>query len=165
MQPRRGASPLRPLAPALTTPPFYTHKPPAQRSLEAITEELRVPGSKSLGPISRSVRQAQAAVTSGRDKIVADFAPAKRAEGEAALAKLEASLVEFNALIEAKDKQVRVCGDALISVHRVGCVWGARSIRSHARGWVVMDKQVGVWCGVVLCALPSYACGRGVEKW
>lgn len=78
----------------------------AQRALEAITEELRVPGQKSLGPISRSVRTAQQAVTSGRDKIVADFAPAKKAEGEAALARLEASLVEFNALIEAKDKQI-----------------------------------------------------------
>ncbi|KAI8462853.1 MAG: cyclophilin type peptidyl-prolyl cis-trans isomerase/CLD-domain-containing protein [Monoraphidium minutum] len=78
----------------------------AQRSLEAITEELRVPGAKSLGPISRSVRAAQAAVTSGRASIVSAFAPAKKAEGEAALARLEASLTEFMALIEAKDKQL-----------------------------------------------------------
>jgi hypothetical protein len=65
-----------------------------------------VPGSKSLGPIARSLRTAQSAISSGRDKIVADFAPSKRAEGQAALAKLEASLVEFNAIIDAKDKQV-----------------------------------------------------------
>lgn len=78
----------------------------AQRDLESITEQLRVPGSKSLGPISRSVRGAQSVVTSQRDKIAADFAPAKRADGEAALAKLEASLVEFQAIIDAKDKQL-----------------------------------------------------------
>jgi hypothetical protein len=87
------------LAPAL--PP-----PVPQRDLEAITEELRVPGSKSLGPIARSLRGAQSVVTSQRDKIVADFAPSKRAAGEAALAKLETSLAEFQAIIDAKDKQV-----------------------------------------------------------
>jgi hypothetical protein len=65
-----------------------------------------VPGSKSLGPIARSLRGAQSAVSSGRDKIVSAFAPSKRAEGEAALAKLEASLTEFQAIIDAKDKQV-----------------------------------------------------------
>lgn len=65
-----------------------------------------MPGSKSLGPISRSVRGATSVIASQRDKIVADFAPAKRAEGEAALVKLEAALVEFQGIIDAKDKQL-----------------------------------------------------------
>lgn len=65
-----------------------------------------MPGSKSLGPIARSVRGAQSVIASQRAKIVADFAPAKRADGEAALAKLEAALAEFQAIIDAKDKQL-----------------------------------------------------------
>jgi hypothetical protein len=64
-----------------------------------------VPGSKALGPIARSVRAAASAVASNRAAIVADFAPGKRAQGEAALERLEAGLTEFQALIEAKDKQ------------------------------------------------------------
>ncbi len=92
--------------PPPTSLPHPVNTPPPQRALEAISEELRVPGSKSLGPVSRSVRTAQSTVTGQRDKITADFAPSKRAEGEAALVKLETSLTEFMAIIEAKDKQL-----------------------------------------------------------
>jgi hypothetical protein len=117
--------------PGVLTPrcaPHPSPQPPLplplpQRDLESITEQLRVPGSKSLGPISRSVRGAQSVVTSQRDKIAADFAPAKRADGEAALAKLEASLVEFQAIIDAKDKQV---------AGRWGAGWGGDGPRPLA---------------------------------
>jgi len=110
-------------------PPPPTHTQPAQRDLEAISEELRVPGSKSLGPISRSVRGAQTAVTTNRDKIVGDFAPGKRAEGEAALAKLETALNEFMAIIEAKDKQVGV--------------WGGRWVAGGGRERAVQQEGIG----------------------
>lgn len=72
-----------------------------------------MPGSKSLGPIARSVRSAQSSVTSGRDKIIAAFMPGKREAGLAALAKLDQGLLEFQALIDAKDKQVEGVGAAV----------------------------------------------------
>lgn len=76
-----------------------------QRSLESISESLRIPGNKSLGPINRAVRSAQSTLTNDRSKILADIAPTKKADGNAALAGLERTLTEFMALIDAGDKQ------------------------------------------------------------
>mmetsp|Transcript_34778 Transcript_34778/g.88082 ORF Transcript_34778/g.88082 Transcript_34778/m.88082 type:complete len:421 (-) Transcript_34778:340-1602(-) len=76
-----------------------------QRDLESIAEALRIPGSKSLGPVARSVRNAQSTLKSQRAAIVAAFAPDKKAAGTAALEALDKCLEEFTALIDAKDKQ------------------------------------------------------------
>jgi hypothetical protein len=76
-----------------------------QYSLEGISEALRIPGSKSLGPISSAVNRAQNTLKNGRDKIIKDFADDKKVAGLAALDGLKVSLDEFKALIEAKDKQ------------------------------------------------------------
>ncbi|WIA12017.1 hypothetical protein OEZ85_012098 [Tetradesmus obliquus] len=76
-----------------------------QRDLELIAEALRIPGSKSLGPVSKAVRTATGIVTNQRNAILADIAPAKKDEGAALLDKLSAQLGEFQAIIDAKDKQ------------------------------------------------------------
>jgi cyclophilin family peptidyl-prolyl cis-trans isomerase len=76
-----------------------------QKDLESISDALRIPGSKSLGPISRSVRSATGTLASQRAVILAAVAPAKKADADAALAQLDRALAEFSALIEAKDKQ------------------------------------------------------------
>ncbi|KAJ9526654.1 hypothetical protein QJQ45_017578, partial [Haematococcus lacustris] len=76
-----------------------------QRDLEGISEALRIPGSKNLGPVARAVRSAQGTLNSKKDAIIADFAPDKKAEGVAALQQLDQSLTEFASIVEAKDKQ------------------------------------------------------------
>ncbi|KXZ56972.1 hypothetical protein GPECTOR_1g878 [Gonium pectorale] len=76
-----------------------------QKDLESISEALRIPGSKSLGPVARSVRGAQDVLSRQRDAIIKDFAPEKKAYGLDNMEKLATSLTEFQALVEAKDKQ------------------------------------------------------------
>lgn len=76
-----------------------------QRELELIAEALRIPGNKSLGPVARAVRTSQSVLAKEKAAIVNDFAPDKKAAGLAALDKLDAGLVEFQALIDTKDKQ------------------------------------------------------------
>lgn len=76
-----------------------------QRDLEGISEALRIPGTKSLGPVTRAVRAAQSTLTRQKDAIIKDFAPEKKASGLAAIASLEKSLDEFVLLVDAKDKQ------------------------------------------------------------
>eukprot|EP00882_Tetradesmus_deserticola_P016076 GHRQ01017149.1.p1 GENE.GHRQ01017149.1~~GHRQ01017149.1.p1 ORF type:complete len:433 (+),score=166.05 GHRQ01017149.1:128-1426(+) len=76
-----------------------------QRDLEQIAEALRIPGSKSLGPVAKAVRNAQGIVTKQRGAILADIAPAKKDAGAALLDKLSSQLTEFQAIIDAKDKQ------------------------------------------------------------
>jgi cyclophilin family peptidyl-prolyl cis-trans isomerase len=76
-----------------------------QRNLEQISEDLRVPGSKSLGNVAKRVRGAASVLEREGKTIAADFAPARRAEGAAALNALKTGLTEFQALIDAQDKQ------------------------------------------------------------
>lgn len=76
-----------------------------QVELESIAEALRIPGSKSLNPISRSVRKAEATFTKDYNKIVAAFAPDRKDEGIAALEGLKAAFAEFDKVLEDKDKQ------------------------------------------------------------
>ena len=47
--------------------------------LEAISEQLRIPGSKALGPIMGSVRKSHSILKNDQAKIVRDFAPDKKA--------------------------------------------------------------------------------------
>lgn len=76
-----------------------------QKDLEQISEDLRIPGSKSLGPIAKRVRAAQAVLDRDSKTIVADFAPGSADAGNAALASLRKGLTDFQGLIDAQDKQ------------------------------------------------------------
>ncbi|KAK9816473.1 hypothetical protein WJX72_000720 [[Myrmecia] bisecta] len=76
-----------------------------QVELESISEALRIPGSKSLGPIAKSVRKAENTLGKERQRIVEAFAPDKKEAGMAALANLDRSFAEFDKIIESGDKQ------------------------------------------------------------
>ena len=51
--------------------------------------------------------RAQGTLNSSKSKITADFAPERKAEGEAAIAKLDGALKDFQKIIQAGDKQAR----------------------------------------------------------
>lgn len=76
-----------------------------QKALEKISDDLRVPGSKSLGSVAKRVRTASSVLDRQIKAITGDFAPGSRAAGEAAIDKLKKGLSEFQALIDAEDKQ------------------------------------------------------------
>jgi hypothetical protein len=50
----------------------------AQVELENISEQLRIPGGKALGPIMGSVRKSHSILKNDQAKIVRDFAPDKK---------------------------------------------------------------------------------------
>ncbi|EFN59625.1 hypothetical protein CHLNCDRAFT_33486 [Chlorella variabilis] len=76
-----------------------------QRDLEAISDDLRVPGSKSLGPIGRRVRAASSVLEREGSAITAAFAADKKAAGLAAVEGLKQSLSDFQGVLDAQDKQ------------------------------------------------------------
>ncbi|KAL4856839.1 Peptidyl-prolyl cis-trans isomerase [Chlorella vulgaris] len=76
-----------------------------QKELEAISDELRVPGSKSLGPVGKSVRTASSTLDREGAAITAAFAPERKAAGLAAVESLKQALTEFQAVLDAGDKQ------------------------------------------------------------
>lgn len=76
-----------------------------QKELEQISEDLRIPGSKSLGPISKRVRFASSTLDKEEKTIRASFAPGSEKAGDEAIAKLRNGLNEFRTLIDAEDKQ------------------------------------------------------------
>ena len=76
-----------------------------QSALEGVSEQLRVPGSKALGPVSRAVKKASGALAGKRAEISAAFAPGKKAAGDAALDGLDRALKDFEAVLESGDKQ------------------------------------------------------------
>ena len=76
-----------------------------QRELESVAEALRIPGSKSLNPITRSVRTAESTLQSKEKEIVAAFAKDKKEDGQNALNGLKTALKEFDEVIKNQDKQ------------------------------------------------------------
>lgn len=76
-----------------------------QKDLEQISEDLRIPGSKSLGTVGKRVRGAARVLEREGKTITADFAPDRKEAGMAAFDKLKTGLTEFQALIDAQDKQ------------------------------------------------------------
>jgi cyclophilin family peptidyl-prolyl cis-trans isomerase len=76
-----------------------------QKNLEQISEDLRIPGNKSLGSVGKRVRGAASVLDREGKTIIADFAPDRKAAGMAAFDKLKTGLTEFQALIEKEDKQ------------------------------------------------------------
>jgi cyclophilin family peptidyl-prolyl cis-trans isomerase len=75
-----------------------------QRKLEAISDDLRVPGVKFSG-VESNVNGSLKIVKEQRDKIVASLAPGKKADGEKALKELETVLADFQVIVAQKDKQ------------------------------------------------------------
>ena len=49
-----------------------------QGELEGISEQLRIPGSKALGPVMSSVRRSHSILKNDQAKIVSNFAPDKK---------------------------------------------------------------------------------------
>lgn len=47
----------------------------SQTALEGISESLRIPGSKAVGPIQSAVRKSKSVLNNDKTKIIADFAP------------------------------------------------------------------------------------------
>ena len=76
--------------------------------VSAKTATVRVAGSKSLTPIAKSVRNAENILKKQNSNIIAAFASDKKADGLLALAALDQALLEFDTVIENKDKQ-EVC--------------------------------------------------------
>eukprot|EP01024_Parvocaulis_polyphysoides_P060741 TRINITY_DN664_c0_g2_i1.p1 TRINITY_DN664_c0_g2~~TRINITY_DN664_c0_g2_i1.p1 ORF type:complete len:416 (-),score=73.31 TRINITY_DN664_c0_g2_i1:310-1557(-) len=76
-----------------------------QGELEYVSEYLRIPGSKGLGPVGGVVRKVKDVIRQDKQKIIGDFAPDKKEDGLAALSGLEDSLAKFQDIVQAKDKQ------------------------------------------------------------
>lgn len=57
---------------------------------------------------AQSVRRAQGTLNANKGKLEAEFAPEHKVEGQAAIEKLDAALKEFQAVVDANDKQVQI---------------------------------------------------------
>lgn len=76
-----------------------------QKDLEQISEDLRVPGSKKLGSVAKRVRAASSLIEREGKTITASFAPDLKNKGSVALDSLRQGLSEFQAILDAQDKQ------------------------------------------------------------
>ncbi|KAJ7553004.1 hypothetical protein O6H91_06G080400 [Diphasiastrum complanatum] len=75
-----------------------------QKSLEEITEDLKLPGVKALDPVERNIRQAARVLSQNKGVILADVAEAKKSQGEELLGNLTVGLQEFQKIVEEKDR-------------------------------------------------------------
>ncbi|BFI25337.1 hypothetical protein MPTK2_1g20230 [Marchantia polymorpha subsp. ruderalis] len=75
-----------------------------QRTLEGITDALKLPGVKAIDPVERDVRQASRLINQNKDQILADVAESKKEEARAAMSRLSDGLLEFQSLLEQKDR-------------------------------------------------------------
>eukprot|EP00252_Welwitschia_mirabilis_P016239 TRINITY_DN3581_c0_g1_i2.p1 TRINITY_DN3581_c0_g1~~TRINITY_DN3581_c0_g1_i2.p1 ORF type:complete len:238 (-),score=43.67 TRINITY_DN3581_c0_g1_i2:481-1194(-) len=75
-----------------------------QKSLEDITENLKVPGLKALDPISKNIKQTSRIINQNRSAILAGVAEAKKEHGEELMNKLSTGIEEFQQILEAKDR-------------------------------------------------------------
>lgn len=76
-----------------------------QKSLEEISENLKVPGVKALDPIERNVRQAARILSQNKPAIIASFAELKKEYGQDLLDKLAVGLQEFQKIVEEKSRE------------------------------------------------------------
>ena len=69
------------------------------------------------GHVAQAVSRAQGTLNSNKTKIMADFAPDRKGDGEAAIAKLDAALKDFQKTIQAGDKQAcpPLCSEAVLT--------------------------------------------------
>ncbi|KAG0558691.1 hypothetical protein KC19_10G047000 [Ceratodon purpureus] len=77
-----------------------------QKSLEEITDEMRIPGEKALGPVGQSVRQAARVLNQNKTQILADIADSKKQEGEQLLTALNEGLQDYQKQLESKDRSI-----------------------------------------------------------
>lgn len=77
-----------------------------QKSLEDITEEMKVPGEKALGPVGQSVRQAARVFNQNKAQILADIAESKKQEAGELITALNEGLQDCLKELEAKDRSV-----------------------------------------------------------
>lgn len=75
-----------------------------QKSLEDISENLKLPGAKAIDPAERNVRQAARVLNQNKDNILADIAEAKKEQGQELLNRLSIGLQEFNKILDSKDR-------------------------------------------------------------
>lgn len=68
----------------------------------------------------QSVRRAQGTLNANKGKLEAEFAPEHKADGQAAIEKLDATLKDFAAVVDANDKQVRLTQN-WIECKNAGC--------------------------------------------
>lgn len=78
------------------------------------------------------MRGAAQLVAGNKNAIIGDFAADKKADGLAALEKLETGLTEFQALIDAQDKQVRWHA-SVTAAHCSLLSWCALLIDAHGK--------------------------------
>ncbi|KAL3163266.1 Peptidyl-prolyl cis-trans isomerase, chloroplastic [Trebouxia sp. C0010 RCD-2024] len=76
-----------------------------QKELEGISESLRIPGNKSLGPVARAFRKSESILGNNKQALIADFAPDKKDDGLKAIANLEEAFKECDRVVESQDKQ------------------------------------------------------------
>jgi hypothetical protein len=75
------------------------------KELESINDALRIPGSKSLGPIIRATRSAENTFFKEQKVIIAALASDKKDAGLEAIEKLKTAFKELDAILEAQNKQ------------------------------------------------------------
>lgn len=75
-----------------------------EKSLEDISDNLKLAGSKAFDPVERNVRQAARALSQNKLAIIANLAPAKKETGEALLDKLTVGLQELQKIVEDKSR-------------------------------------------------------------
>ncbi|XP_024533837.1 peptidyl-prolyl cis-trans isomerase CYP38, chloroplastic [Selaginella moellendorffii] len=71
-----------------------------QRSLEDITENLKVPGPRALDSVGKNVRQAARVLSQSKEKILADVAEAKKSHAEGLLSSLVTGLQDFQTVTD-----------------------------------------------------------------
>eukprot|EP00983_Pelagomonas_calceolata_P119108 1160569-Pelagomonas_calceolata.AAC.11 len=74
-----GLRPSRPSSRAVFCPKASQQQQQSahENQLESISKALRIPGSKSLGPVAKAIKNSQNILTKQRKQIEADFAPGK----------------------------------------------------------------------------------------
>ncbi|MCO5602394.1 hypothetical protein L7F22_056525 [Adiantum nelumboides] len=75
-----------------------------QKSLEDISESLKLGGAKAFDPVERNVRQAARALSQNKAALVANLAPSKKEAGQALIDKLTVGLQDFQKIVEDKDR-------------------------------------------------------------
>ncbi|KAH9329835.1 hypothetical protein KI387_001943, partial [Taxus chinensis] len=79
-----------------------------QKSLEDITENLKIPGVKALDSVERNVRQASRIFNQSKAAILAGIAESKKGHGQELLDKLTAGLQDFQKIVEARERDIVV---------------------------------------------------------
>lgn len=75
-----------------------------QKSLEDITENLKVPGARALDSVERNVRQASRIFNQSKPAILAGIAESKKDHGQELLDKITVGLQDFQKIVEARDR-------------------------------------------------------------